>query len=491
MISSSDVLRLGIPGIGKAMAAALRDSNLAINAGMPQQAVEDALARLAQSSDPLSEDLGSLSERMHELAQVLADLTRDQQAWHVRPSPAPWRCWSCGYDDPLAKEQMVEACSLPVSVGGALMPDSHMGYGLPIGGVLAVRDAVIPYAVGVDIACRMRISVLDIPWGDFDKVRDGLKEALKTQAMLGVGVKFQPGKILDHEVMALPGWKELPIPRQIYQKAACQLGTSGSGNHFVEFGRLIVPADINEPGLKLKQGEYLALLSHSGSRGAGEAVAEYYSNLATYLCRGMPQELKRLAWLGLGTAEGQEYWESMQLMGRYACANHELIHRRIAAFLGATITASAENHHNFAWKENYGGEELIVHRKGATPAGAGVLGVIPGSMGDCGFIVRGKGNVASYCSCSHGAGRLMSRKQAFNTLDRAKMAEILEDRGITLLSGSLDESPEVYKPIEAVLKAQGDLVDILAKFEPKLVRMAPEYRNRKARGRGKAAQSEG
>ena len=221
-------------------------------------------------------------------------------------------------------------------------------------------------------------------------------------------------------------------------RAADQLGTSGSGNHFVEFGTLTLDRD----DLGLKAGVYLALLSHSGSRGTGAGVAEHYSKLAMSKHPELPKELLHLAWLDLDSQEGQEYWLAMELMGRYAAANHELIHRHVAEHLGADVLLDIENHHNFAWKESHGGREVIVHRKGATPAGAGVLGIIPGSMGTAGYVVRGKGNAESLNSASHGAGRKMSRtaaKERF-TWDDAK--KFLAEHSVDLLSAGLDEVPD-------------------------------------------------
>jgi tRNA-splicing ligase RtcB len=184
----------------------------------------------------------------------------------------------------------------------------------------------------------------------------------------------------------------------------------------VEFGTLTVNPQAGAPvPLALPPGEYLALLSHSGSRGTGAAVCDHYSKLAMAMHPELPKEYQRLAWLDLASPEGQDYWAAMELMGRYAAANHELIHRHIARNLGAQVLLDVENHHNFAWKETHdvgdgrGPRELIVHRKGATPAGAGVLGIIPGSMATPGYVVRGKGNAASLNSASHGAGRVMSR----------------------------------------------------------------------------------
>lgn len=189
------------------------------------------------------------------------------------------------------------------------------------------------------------------------------------------------------------------------------------------------------------------------------------------LCPRLPDSLRRLAWLDLDGEAGQEYWAAMQLMGRYASANHELIHAHVLKTLGARELTHVENHHNFAWKEEHDGESVIVHRKGATPADAGRLGIVPGSMCSPAFIVRGKGCEEALCSCSHGAGRIMSRAAAFRQLKRADMDALLKENGVELLSAGLDEAPMVYKDIHAVMAAQRDLVDILATFRPRLVKM--------------------
>jgi tRNA-splicing ligase RtcB len=227
----------------------------------------------------------------------------------------------------------------------------------------------------------------------------------------------------------------------------------------------------------LPPGEYVALLSHSGSRGTGAAVCDHYSKLAMALHPDLPKEHKHLAWLSLDSKEGAEYWAAMELMGRYAAANHALIHRHISEHLGSPVLADIENHHNFAWKERHvvqGVErDVVVHRKGATPAGAGVLGIIPGSMATPGFVVRGKGNAESLHSASHGAGRVMSRTKANETFEWSKVNRVLKDRQVHLISAGLDEVPGVYKDIHQVMAAQSDLVEVLAEFMPRIVKMAP------------------
>jgi tRNA-splicing ligase RtcB len=346
------------------------------------------------------------------------------------------------------------------------MPDAHTGYGLPIGGVLATENAVIPFAVGVDIACRMKLSVLNLPVTTFENGSDKLINALNRETAFGVGASFK--KRREHLVMD-DDWRITRTTAKIKDKAWSQLGTSGTGNHFVEFGILT----IGNIDLGIEIGEYLALLSHSGSRGAGSDVASHYSNVAKELHPELPKEFSHLSWLGLDTEEGQEYWKAMELMGRYAAANHELIHKYIARSLGAQVLLDIENHHNFAWKENHYGKDVIVHRKGATPAAKGVRGIIPGSMATPGFVVRGKGAPASLNSASHGAGRLLSRTKAKESFTWEQARKFLEERRVNLLSGGLDEVPMAYKDIEQVMAAQGDLVDVLAKFMPRLVKMAP------------------
>jgi tRNA-splicing ligase RtcB len=387
-----------------------------------------------------------------------------------RARHAPYRVWG-EHHESTALDQMKNAVNLPVAVAGALMPDAHQGYGLPIGGVLATENAVIPYAVGVDIACRMKMTVLDLPIGALANEDGRLSSALARETRFGVGGEFKDRR--QHEVMDAD-WNVTKVTSDLKNRAWAQLGTSGSGNHFVEFGRLTVMHD----AVGLPPGEYVALLSHSGSRGTGAQIAAHYSKLAMRIHPELPKELAQLAWLDLATDEGQQYWAAMELMGRYAAANHALIHRHIARALGVEVRLDLENHHNYAWKEVHrrpdgSTGELIVHRKGATPAGDGVLGIIPGSMGTPGYVVRGKGSAASLNSAAHGAGRRMSRTQAKKQFTWGQAQEFLRARGVKLLSAGLDEVPMAYKDIDEVMAAQRDLVEPLARFDPRLVKMAP------------------
>jgi tRNA-splicing ligase RtcB len=209
----------------------------------------------------------------------------------------------------------------------------------------------------------------------------------------------------------------------------------------------------------------------------GAQLCHFYIKRAMARHEQLPKELKHLAWLSLAEADGQEYWAAMSLMGHYAAANHALIHRHIARKLGLDPILDIENHHNFAWKETHeiagALREVVVHRKGATPAGVGVLGIIPGSMASPGYVVSGKGSSASLHSASHGAGRVMSRTKAMQSFTWSATRQLLAERGVELISAGLDEVPGVYKDIHAIMAAQTDLVEVLGRFDPKLVKMCP------------------
>jgi tRNA-splicing ligase RtcB (3'-phosphate/5'-hydroxy nucleic acid ligase) len=403
-----------------------------------------------------------------------------ERSAELREQPLQYSVWGEEYIDSEARKQMDNAMRLPVSAAGALMPDAHVGYGLPIGGVLATDNAVIPYAVGVDIACRMRLSVFPLSPIVIGQKSGQFKKALLEQTRFGAGVTYRPNEQVEHQVLDDAAWRETDLLRSLKNTAFGQLGTSGTGNHFVEWGAFELTQD--DAAHDLERGSYLALLSHSGSRGVGFKIANFYSKLAKDMRPDLDALVRQLAWFELDSHYGQEYWLSMELAGRFASANHEVIHQRVAKAMGYKAAAVIENHHNFAWKEtipapkgaNTGEREVIVHRKGATPAGEGVYGIIPGSMGDAGYVVRGRGAAAALNSASHGAGRQMSRRQAEATITKKMREDYLRERGVTLLGGGIDESPQAYKRIDDVIAAQTELVDIVGKFTPMMVRMANE-----------------
>ncbi len=368
--------------------------------------------------------------------------------------------------EPGAMHQMYTAAKLPIAVAGALMPDAHSGYGLPIGGVLATEHAVIPYGVGVDIGCRMCLSVFDVDPKELLGKEHFFTRELNEATLFGSGAQFEMAA--DHEVMYRKEFDELPLLKSMHGKAWKQLGSSGSGNHFAEFGIVEILQDDQQLGIA--PGNYLGFLTHSGSRGLGATVANHYTKIAKEK-RKLPGEASNLAWLSLDEAAGQEYWLAMNLAGDYASACHHIIHEKISKQLGRKPIRMVENHHNFAWKETWEGKEVIVHRKGATPAGTNVLGIIPGSMTAPGFIVKGKGVTASVNSASHGAGRKMSRTAALNSVTHHQLNEVLAKHGVKLLGGGLDEAPYAYKDIHQVMAAQKELVDTLGMFHPKIVKM--------------------
>jgi tRNA-splicing ligase RtcB len=403
-----------------------------------------------------------------EALEYVAEAARPEQ---LLENAAPFQIWGAEQIESASIAQMQAAARLPIARKGALMPDAHVGYGLPIGGVLATENAIIPYAVGVDIACRMRISIFGLDEKALKKHHGFLKDVLIDETRFGAGSHFKEGERWPHPVLENPAWDATPLLKNLRKTAIEQLGTSGGGNHFVEWGTFTLEKPAPDLGIN-EAGTYLALLSHSGSRGVGARIAEHYSDLAMNLRPNLDSEVKHLAWFEMESELGQEYWLAMHLAGEFAAANHAVIHERIAQVTGYNLLATIENHHNFAWKELVDGKEMIVHRKGATPAGMGVLGIIPGSMGDAGYVVRGKGSEASLQSASHGAGRKLSRRQAKKALSRGEIQSYLKPRGIELIGGDVDEAPHAYKNIKRVMEAQTDLVEVVGEFMPRIVRMS-------------------
>lgn len=398
--------------------------------------------------------------------------TIEERAFEVHDlldTPVSYKSYGTKFIESIAKQQMELAMRLPVTVGGALMPDAHAGYGLPIGGVLAVENAVIPYAVGVDIGCRMSLSVFAESPDFIKRYSHQIKEALKEYTHFGMdgGLLFDQ----EHEILDRNEFQMTSLLKTLHGKAVRQLGSSGGGNHFVEFGEIeLYEANV----LKLPAGKYLALLSHSGSRGMGAAIAKHYSKLAREVCK-LPREAQHFAWLDLASEEGQEYWLSMNLAGDFAKACHDRIHINLSRALGIKAIANVENHHNFAWREEIAPNRYaIVHRKGATPAHKGEAGFIPGSMATPGYLVCGRGVEDALFSASHGAGRAMSRQKAKEQFTQSALKKLLSNAGVTLIGGSVEEMPLAYKDIERVMPAQESLVDIHGKFSPRIVRMNKE-----------------
>ncbi|MBS7564653.1 RtcB family protein [Mucilaginibacter sp. Bleaf8] len=470
-ISNSDITALGVADLDLLVQFSRVANGLLKHGVMDKAEILTNLESVIIDPMPYAKQGGkfkNIADEVIRLRQEGKFPAPEHKVQQLKKEIADFPVYGMEHIEPGALAQMRNAIQLPISVAGALMPDAHQGYGLPIGGVLATSaDAIIPYAVGVDIACRMCLSIFDMPARAVDTQQEQLKSLLLKNTHFGMGSETKhhfDTSLFDHRE-----WKATKLLRDLRDKAYRQLGTSGTGNHFVEWGELSVDEGVLEG---VPAGRYLALLSHSGSRGFGAGVANHYSGIAMKKTQ-LPHEVRHLAWLDLDTEEGQEYWLSMNLAGDYASANHHEIHNKIARDLQLQPLLRIENHHNFAWQEQLAdGTPVMVHRKGATPAGDGVLGIIPGSMSTPGFVVRGKGNPESINSASHGAGRVMSRNVAFKTLKRELVQAELLDKKITLLGSDLDEAPMVYKNIHAVMEAQHDLVDVLAKFMPRIVRMA-------------------
>lgn len=424
----------------------------------------DLLVRIRENPHNYAEDpiLGIIA---HEFIEVDKDKNLKEEI-KLLNEPVDFKVYGRKLISSNAYQQMELAMRLPIAERGALMPDAHHGYGLPIGGVLATKNVVIPYGVGVDIGCRMSLSLFNIEPSYLQRNSYQFKLALKERTCFGSGGELPIRQ--DHAILDRDEFLMTPLLKQLHGKAVKQLGSSGSGNHFVEFG-VVEVMEATEFGLE--QGSYLGLLSHSGSRSLGASIARHYTELAKEKCL-LPNQAQHFAWLDLKSEEGAEYWMSMNLAGDYAKACHDMIHLNLAKYLGIRPVAMVENHHNFAWKEtSVTGEELVVHRKGATPAGKGLLGIIPGSMTAGGYIVRGKGEPNSLFSASHGAGRKMSRSMARDSYTVSELKKVLSREGVTLIGGSVDEAPVAYKDLDEVMSYQQDLVEVIGKFTPKIVRM--------------------
>jgi tRNA-splicing ligase RtcB len=338
----------------------------------------------------------------------------------------------------------------------AIMPDSHQGYGMPIGGILATKDAIVPNAVGVDIGCGMcslRTNLKDID-------RDDLKQILgKIRKTIPVGFKHH--KEIQDESWMPPLEDDLPIVRQEYNSGRYQVGTLGGGNHFVE--------------IQKGSDGYIWIMVHSGSRNIGYTVANHYHKLAVKETKERGNNVpKDLSYFVKGSENYDRYFREMNYCIDFALQNRKLMMERVKdAFVEVLPEVEFSNFinkpHNFAAWENHFGEKLMVHRKGATRAEEGEWGMIPGSQGTSSFLVKGKGNPLSFNSCSHGAGRVMSRAQARRTLDLKEEVKQLKEKGVLHAlrhKKDLDEAPSSYKDIDVVMALQEDLVDVQIELKP-------------------------
>lgn len=386
----------------------------------------------------------------------------------------PVKLWLEDIEDG-AMEQVRNLANLPFAFSHvSIMPDSHQGYGMPIGGVLATQGVIIPNAVGVDIGCGM--CAVKTTLTEID--RDNLKEIMgEVRKAVPVGfahhaekqdVSYMPsgdGKVGNPRALeARDRWFESSSPDQFpvvsreYDRALTQIGTLGGGNHFIE--------------IQKGSDGHIWVMIHSGSRNLGKQVADHYNKLAIEMNERwhtqVPKEWE-LAFLPVESEEGQSYIREMQYCVDFALANRKLMMDRIMEIIAVEHEPMVNIAHNYAAMENHFGKNVMVHRKGATLASEDTIGLIPGSQGTSSYVVKGKGNIHSFKSCSHGAGRKMGRKQAERTLNLAEEQKKLDDQGILhAVRGvsDLDEASGAYKDISVVMKNQEDLVDILVELKP-------------------------
>jgi len=344
----------------------------------------------------------------------------------------------------------------------AVMPDAHLGYGMPIGGVMASEEMVIPNAVGVDIGCGMctvKTSLTSISTEKLKLVLGGIRNTIplgfkhhNKKQHSSLMPKVQSGRI-----------ENLPLVSREYSNARTQLGTLGGGNHFIE--------------IQKGNDGHVWLMIHSGSRNIGFKVANYYNRLAIDLNRRWGSTIPykwQLAFLPINDESGRIYLQEMQYCVDFAYANRKLMMERvkdalIAVVQPVTFEPMINIAHNYAAMETHYHKDVMVHRKGATSARKGEIGIIPGSQGSPSYIVRGKGERESFQSCSHGAGRKMGRKQAKRQLDLEHEQKLLEDQGILHSVRSkrdLDEASGAYKNIDEVIENQLDLIEVLIELRP-------------------------
>jgi len=340
----------------------------------------------------------------------------------------------------------------------AIMPDAHQGYGMPIGGVMAAKDVVVPNAVGVDIGCGMCAVRTSLTAIDSETLKNIMIEIRQT-----VPLGFKHHRAKQKKTLMPEKSGDLQIVEAEYQSALTQIGTLGGGNHFIE----------------IQQGSdgHIWLMVHSGSRNIGYRVANYYNRLAMELNMKWKSPVPpkwQLAYLPLNTKAGQQYLQEMLYCVEFALANRKLMMERIKAAVydnvrDAIFESLINIAHNYAVLERHFGQEVLVHRKGATSAKEGEYGIVPGSQGTTSYIVKGKGNPESFASCSHGAGRVMGRKEAQRKLDLKTEINRLDRQGIIhAIRGKrdLDEAAGAYKDIAKVMKYQSDLVEIIEKLKP-------------------------
>lgn len=369
-------------------------------------------------------------------------------------------CW-CKNPEDEAIKQAINLSKHPALIGNVcLMPDTHSGYGMPIGGVVALYNAVSPNMVGVDIGCGMRAVKTSLKANQLSiDIAKIIIQQITEQIPMGFNHNIKPQ--ID-DIFNLKEWEDTLVCKKEMNSATYQLGSLGGGNHFIEIQK-------DDNGC-------VWFMIHSGSRNLGKKVCDFYNNLAKEMNKIWRYDIvieNDLAFLPKGTKEFNDYLKEMNLCLKFAEVNRKLICNKIKHIFNKNISCDfleeIDIHHNYAKLENHYNKNVYVHRKGATLAKKDTIGIIPGSQGSCSYIVKGKGSKSSLYSCSHGAGRKMSRTQARKELSLDKEVEILNNMGIfhSLRSvNDLDEAPSSYKDIDVVMEEQKDLVDILVKLYP-------------------------
>lgn len=397
---------------------------------------------------------------------VTAEIVVAETSSGYNPHPAPYTVFGREYVDidEAAVQQLIDVLRITPAVAGAQMPDAQVGYGVSIGGVVKTRGVVLPDVVGFDIGCRMTLSVLDLPVDEFYTDRHNIWSVLQTQSWLGLG--NLGNKHEDDPVMSDDLWRVDKTLARCRQNAAGQMGTLGRGNHFAFIGIAMID------GVKR-----LVLCTHGGSRNTGKEVAAYYTKLAVDLTHqrytGVP---KHIGWLDVDADEGKDYWRAMELMARYAEANHRLAHVRITKELGCAVIGRYTNAHNIATVE----DGCVVMRKGAIRTEKGDLAIIPGSSGSPSYLVRGlndRNNPGSNLNSGpHGAGRVCSTsasKAKFLELHKKDYADEMQKRDIWVSGVDGGETHHAYKDINQVVQAMVDAgaIEVVTKIIPKLVVM--------------------
>ncbi|MBX7150293.1 RtcB family protein [bacterium] len=377
--------------------------------------------------------------------------------------------------------RQILTCAKDESVAGAaLMADHHKGYSMPIGGVVAYRNKVSPSGVGYDISCGNKAIKTDLTHSDIRHNIKSIMDEIFSRISFGIG-RVNEEKV-DDPLFDLPVWREIPYLKKFRSLAEAQLGTVGSGNHFID--------------ILVDQDDQIWVADHFGSRGLGHRIATGFMNLAhgrkfEDSPRGENMDAPATV-LDLRSQLGQDYWQCMELAGRYAYAGRDWVCDRVLKILGAKPLEQIHNHHNFAWEESHNGEKLIVVRKGATPAFPGQKGFIGGSMGDNSVIIEGiehQESQLSFYSTVHGAGRVMSRRAAAGKWHKNKrghrvrsggevsdgmMLSWIKEKGVELRGAGVDESPHCYRRLNEVLNEHQNSIKILYVLRPIGVAMAGE-----------------